>query len=519
MVYLTEEELLRKRIEENMKKQAAYKEFEKAANTMNMSGAKDVYDYMQKYNLQSLSDVTGHINTSQPSVLSDEEILKRMAANQAENRAEYYGVMSGQQLPPSPSVTQTQPVQQQYTAPVQQTQYKSPYQEQVDAILNEILNYKPFTYDVQNDPMYQAYKKRYQQAGEESFQNTIGDLTGMTGGRLNTWATSAASQARGAWDEKLMDVVPELYNLAYEMYSNELANKYNQLSAVGGLEAKDYERYRDVIGDTRYQQELAYKQLQDKLAQEQYAKEWEYGVGRDKLADERYQQEWLNQLGKQQKEEERYEREWQYMLSQDEYNKLTQEEKTDYDRYWQDKMWDYQVTQDEYEKMTKAEQQAYDRAWQKKMFEYGVTQDELNRAETKEEKEYQRYLDSLKFKQEEPPTASQLANYNEVLQGLLSEFDNPVDALKHVNRFGKQQYIDLMGESLYNQLMQDLQEGFERDDYPALYVEMINSDDPEKWLYENQPWLDPEEFRELKKDLEEYYDNITYNKWLNRGSK
>jgi len=395
-------------------------------------------------------------------------------------------------------------------------QYESPYQKQIDALLNEVINYKPFTYDVEKDPMYQAYKERYQQAGTEAFQNTIGDLAGLTGGRMNTWAISAASQARQSWDERLMDVVPELYNLAYSMYMQELNNKYNQLSALSGLEARDYQRYRDLIDDIRYQQEFEYKQLQDKLAQERYEKEWEYGVERDKIADERYLQEWLHQLDREKvaddrylrewlyqlerdkKADERYEREWEYMVSQDEYARMNQEEKEAYERYWREKLFDYQVSKDEYERMSREEKKAYDRAWQEKLFEYGVQQDELNRAERAEERAYQRWLDSLKFKEGQTPTAGQLANYNSILNGLLNRFENPTDALRYVNQIGKQTYVDLIGEDLYNQLLQDLLGGYQEDTIPALYNEMMKSKDPRQWLIENAPYLTSEELKVLE---------------------
>ena len=410
-------------------------------------------------------------------------------------------------------------------------QYESPYQKQIDALLNEVINYKPFTYDVEKDPMYQAYKERYQQAGAEAFQNTIGDLAGLTGGRMNTWAISAASQARQSWNERLMDVVPELYNLAYSMYMQELNNKYNQLSALSGLEARDYQRYRDLIDDIRYQQEFEYKQLQDKLAQERYEKEWEYGVERDKIADERYLQEWLHQLDREKvaddrylrewlyqlerdkKADERYEREWEYMVSQDEYARMNQEEKEAYERYWREKLFDYQVSKDEYERMDREEKKAYDRYWQEKLFEYGVQQDELNRAERAEERAYQRWLDSLKFKEEQTPTAGQLANYNSILNGLLNRFDNPTDALRYVNQIGKQTYVDLIGEDLYNQLLQDLLGGYQEDTIPALYSEMMRSPDPKQWLIDNAIYLTSNELKELIKYLPDQTDE-EFKKYL-----
>ncbi len=431
----------------------------KLANQLNLNSLAELMEFMETYNIKNIPQLQEYVNVN---------------VNKPQ------------------SITSVQP-----TLSSQQNYY-DPYQAQTDELLRQILTQQPFTYRAEDDPLYQAYKKRYQQAGEESFQNVIGDLSGMTGGRLNTWAISAAQQARQSWDERLMDVVPELYNLAYSMYRDELSNKYNQLGALGGLSSQAYERYRDLIGDQRYQQEWLYNVGRDVAADKRYQQEWEYGVERDKLADERYLQEWLHQLEKEKKAEEIYEREWEYKLSQDEYNRLSKEEQQAYDRYWQEKMWEYGVSQDEYNRMTEEEQRAYDRYWQEKQWGYGVSQEELNRAEREEERAYQRYLDALKYKQEEPPTAGQLANYNTILGGLTSKFDNPADALNYINKIGKQQYIDLIGENLYNQLLQDLQGGYQEDTIPALYSDMMKSDNPSQWLIENAPYLTTAELKALE---------------------
>jgi len=440
--------------------------------------------------------------------------------------------------PSAPSVqatpsTPTASIQPQIQQPAP---YSSPYQAEVDALLQQILNPKAFYYDAESDPLYQTYKKRYQQAGEESFQNTLGDLAGMTGGRLNTWATSAASQARQAWDDRLMDTVPELYNLAYSMHLGDLQEKYNQLGALRDLEAADYSRYRDSIGDYRYQQEWDYGVGRDRISDARYQDETayqrameqlqrQYNMGRDAIADQRYQQEWDYGVERDKVADERYQQQWDYGVSQDEYNRMSKEEQTAYDRAWQEKMWDYGVSQDQYNRMTAEEQRAYDREMEQKKWNYGVSRDNVADQRYQQEWEYRMQQDALKQQGGEPPTARELSNYNQIVQGLIRNNSSPAEALDFVNRIGKQQYVDLIGDDLYNQLLSDLQGGFkegEKDAIPALYVEMMKSPNPQEWFDENATWLSPAEFDALKKYIPSYEDMLNkeyFYDYLNKKKK
>ena len=60
----------------------------------------------------------------------------------------------------------------------------------------------------------------------------------------------------------------KLMQLAYQMYGDEIADKYNQLGAIEGLDNTDYSRYRDGVGD--YYRDLDY-----------YAGRYDTGYGND----------------------------------------------------------------------------------------------------------------------------------------------------------------------------------------------------------------------------------------------
>jgi hypothetical protein len=127
--------------------------------------------------------------------------------------------------------------------------YEGKYDPETEALIDKILNYGPFSYNPNTDPSFQNRAVAFMREGDRAFNDTIGDLTSMTGGRLNSWATSAASQAKNAYSQKLMDIIPELEGQAYNRYLGGLDILKGNLSALEELDATDYGRFRDKIAD------------------------------------------------------------------------------------------------------------------------------------------------------------------------------------------------------------------------------------------------------------------------------
>jgi len=106
-------------------------------------------------------------------------------------------------------------------------------QDQLDAIMDSILNRKPFSYNFNEDALYHQYKDKYIKQGKMASADVIGQAAAMTGGYGNSWAATAGNQAYQAHLENLNDIIPELYQMAYERYQGEgqdLVNKYGVLS-------------------------------------------------------------------------------------------------------------------------------------------------------------------------------------------------------------------------------------------------------------------------------------------------
>ena len=123
--------------------------------------------------------------------------------------------------------------------------YQSKYQGQIDQVMQNITDRKPFQYDVNADALYQQYKDRYTQMGRQAMQDTMGQAAALTGGYGNTYAQNAGQQAYGAYMQGLTDKIPELYQLALDKYDRDAALDKVKYSVLKDADATDYGRWGD----------------------------------------------------------------------------------------------------------------------------------------------------------------------------------------------------------------------------------------------------------------------------------
>lgn len=178
--------------------------------------------------------------------------------------------------------------------------FTSRYDGQIQNILNGILNRKDFSYDMNNDQMYQQYRDAYMRQGQQAMRDTMGAASALTGGYGSTYAQTAGSQAYDQYLAALNDKVPELEQNAYNRYLNEGNEMYNRLNALQGLDDTDYSRYRDTVNDyytnrdyynNRYNQEYGYDygRYQDDLTQDNWETQFRYQQDQDALAQRNWQ--------------------------------------------------------------------------------------------------------------------------------------------------------------------------------------------------------------------------------------
>lgn len=109
----------------------------------------------------------------------------------------------------------------------------------------------------------------------------MGIYSALTGGLANSGAVSAAAQAGQYWSDKLMDVIPELAEGAYERYVQEIENDRKVLNDIMSVDEhlfdREYKVNEDVKNDILASQDSAQKR--DNAVND-------YNLQRDKLASE-----------------------------------------------------------------------------------------------------------------------------------------------------------------------------------------------------------------------------------------
>lgn len=118
-----------------------------------------------------------------------------------------------------------------------------------------IQNYGQFSYNVNEDALYQQAVERYKQMGNLAMQDTMGQAAAMTGGYGNSYAQSAGQQAYQSYLQEASDMLPEYYQMAldrYNMGKEDLYNQYGMLMSEYereyGLHSDEYNKLLDQLG-------------------------------------------------------------------------------------------------------------------------------------------------------------------------------------------------------------------------------------------------------------------------------
>ena len=114
-----------------------------------------------------------------------------------------------------------------------------------DSLFDKYLNRGDFSYDVNGDALYQQYKDQYTTQGKLASMDVMGQAAAMNGGYGSSYAQSVGQQAYQGYLQKLNEVVPELYQLAYNKYTQEGRDMENQLSLLGSDRSAQYGEWSD----------------------------------------------------------------------------------------------------------------------------------------------------------------------------------------------------------------------------------------------------------------------------------
>ena len=125
-----------------------------------------------------------------------------------------------------------------------------------DSLIKAYEDRDGFSYDFNADALYQQYKNKYIQQGKMAMADTMGQAAAMTGGYGNSYAQTVGQQQYQASLDKLNDVIPELYQLAYDKYNQEGQDMLNMIGLLGNERDFAYgqwgDKYNQLVADRNY---------------------------------------------------------------------------------------------------------------------------------------------------------------------------------------------------------------------------------------------------------------------------
>lgn len=141
--------------------------------------------------------------------------------------------------------------------------YENTFAQQQKDLLDRILNREDFSWSKETDPQWSSYKKSYLREGDRATANALAQASAASGGRPSSHAVNAATQAGDYYATKLNDVIPTLYQQAYERYLDEYNMKLKDLNTVNQQEQLDYVKYLDRLGQFNTDRGFAYQNYAD----------------------------------------------------------------------------------------------------------------------------------------------------------------------------------------------------------------------------------------------------------------
>ena len=141
--------------------------------------------------------------------------------------------------------------------------YENAFAQQQKDLLDRILNREGFSWSKETDPQWSSYKKSYLREGDRATANALAQASAASGGRPSSHAVNAATQAGDYYATKLNDVIPTLYQQAYERYLDEYNMKLKDLNTVNQQEQLDYAKYLDRLGQFNTDRGFAYQNYAD----------------------------------------------------------------------------------------------------------------------------------------------------------------------------------------------------------------------------------------------------------------
>jgi hypothetical protein len=353
------------------------------------------------------------------------------------------------------------------TGEFEDSNFEDPYADKIDKYLDTILNREDFEYNHENDDSYKALEKSYDIKGDRAMEDVMGAASQMTGGRTNSWSESTAAQAKGRFDEGLMEKIPALEQAAYQRYMNEGNQDAQALNSLMGVSNNKYNRFAD---DRNFDRGVEESDRNFDRGVEESDRNFNRGILEGDRNYNRGVKESDRNFNFQSKEAEaaaeRWNTEFDYNVTRDQIN----------DANWL-KQFDYGKQQD-----------AISNAYQNRQINISEANAASSRASREDSKTSSEVKDYLNYAAQQLESGKTEDEVQEYLEGLNETGDISDEGLREViNRFPS--------------LAMEAEEEPEGNQVSIGFHDMMSADDPLNWLVENAKIYTNSELKELERML------------------
>lgn len=146
------------------------------------------------------------------------------------------------------------------------------YDGELDRLYTAITTRSPFRYNAASDPLYASYADRYTQNGRLAMRDSMGQAAALTGGYGSSYSAAVGQQEYDEYLRSLSEVMPQLYDRAYQRYSDEGAALLSAYELTADRADTAYAKERDAVADRRADEaaRLAAEKLQYQQGQDSY---------------------------------------------------------------------------------------------------------------------------------------------------------------------------------------------------------------------------------------------------------
>ena len=169
------------------------------------------------------------------------------------------------------------------------------YGGQLQAKRNEIENYKPFSYDYRTDDSYLAMKRLKEREADKAYADGYAQLSTAFDGDIPVNMINKLLTTKNEIIDSADSYIPQLRQMAYDMYDVERNDLYNQYGLLENAAAQDYGRWNDGVN---LRMQGLQNDIENKYREKVYDRgiyesdrDFDYGVQTDALNNQRYNQQ------------------------------------------------------------------------------------------------------------------------------------------------------------------------------------------------------------------------------------